>query len=83
MLSFFCAFSLGPKKARFYAATSDFVAISLFPHHGDKCRLLLIEDPALKAQPQQEVVVGVGRNLSLGHDTVGVHARFAKDSTAL
>ena len=44
-----------PKKA----ATSDFVATSISPRHGDKCRLLLVEDPALKAQPQHEVAVGV------------------------
>eukprot|EP00670_Eutreptiella_braarudii_P021423 CAMPEP_0174350502 /NCGR_PEP_ID=MMETSP0811_2-20130205/7615_1 /TAXON_ID=73025 ORGANISM="Eutreptiella gymnastica-like, Strain CCMP1594" /NCGR_SAMPLE_ID=MMETSP0811_2 /ASSEMBLY_ACC=CAM_ASM_000667 /LENGTH=46 /DNA_ID= /DNA_START= /DNA_END= /DNA_ORIENTATION= len=43
--------------------------------NGDKCRLLLIEDPALEAQPRHEVAVGVGRNLSLGCDTVGPSAR--------
>ena len=29
-----------------------------------KCRLLLIEDPALEAQPEHEVAVGVERNPS-------------------
>ena len=48
-----------------------------------KCRLLLIEDPTLEAQPQHEVAVGVGQNLSPGHDTVGTSARFAKDLPAL
>ena len=41
-----------------------------------KCCLLLIEDPALKAQPWHEVAVGVGRNLSPGYDSVGLNARF-------
>ena len=36
MLSFFSAFSLGPKEGRICAAPSDFVATSIFPHHGDK-----------------------------------------------
>ena len=59
MLSFFLAFSLDPQEGRFCAATFDFVATSIFPRHGDKCRLLLIEDPALEAQPPHEVAVGV------------------------
>ena len=36
MLSFFSAFSLGPKEGRICAATSVFVATSIFPRHGDK-----------------------------------------------
>ena len=59
MLSFFWAFSLGPQEGRICVATSDFVAISIFPRHGDQCRLLLIEDPTLKAQPQHEVAINV------------------------
>ena len=64
MLSFFSAFSLGPQEGRICVATSDFVATSIFPRHGvktngDKCRLLLIEDPALEAQPRHQVAVGV------------------------
>ena len=51
VLSFFSAFSLGPKEGRIRAATSDFVATSIFPRHGDKCRLLLIE--ALKIPPSK------------------------------
>ena len=35
------------------------------------CRLLLIEDPTIEAQSQHEVMDGVGRNLSQGHDAVG------------
>ena len=62
MLNFFWAFSLGPQESRICAATSDFVATPIFPpmgSNGDKCRLLLVEDPALKAQPWHEVAVGV------------------------
>ena len=36
MLRFFSAFSLGPKEVRICAATSDLVATSIFPRHGDK-----------------------------------------------
>ena len=36
MLSFFLAFSPGPKEGRICATTSDFVATSIFPRHGDK-----------------------------------------------
>ena len=42
-----------------------------------KCRLMLFEDPALKAQPRHEVAASVGRNLLVQHDTVGPNARFA------
>ena len=59
MLSFFWEFSLGPQEGRTCAATSDFVATGITGTNGDKCRLLLVEDPALKAQPRHEVVVGV------------------------
>ena len=37
--------------------------------NGDQRRLLLIEDPALEAQPLHEVAVHVRRNLSPDHDT--------------
>ena len=59
MLTFFSAFSLGPKEGRICAATSDFVATSTKGTNGNKCRLLLIEDPTLEAQPRHEVAVGV------------------------
>ena len=66
MLSFFSAFSLRPQEGRICAATSDFVATSIFPPpwghmgpNGDKCRLLLFEDPVLEAQPRHEVAFGV------------------------
>ena len=36
VLSFFSAFSLGPKEGRICAAISDFVATSIFPCHWDK-----------------------------------------------
>ena len=58
MLSFFLAFSLGPKEGRICAATSDFLATLIFLRHGGKwgqCRLLLADDP----QPRHEVAVGV------------------------
>ena len=51
--------------------------------NGDKCRLLLVEDSSLEAQPQHGVTVGVGRNFSQRHDTVGPSARFAEDLPAL
>ena len=58
-LNFFLGIFPGPQEGKICAATSDFVAISIFPHYGDKCRFLLIEDPALEAQPRREVAVGV------------------------
>ena len=75
-------FSWAPKKARFVQPL-----LVLWPHrsfptmgtNGDNFRLLLIEDPALKAQPRNEVAVGVGQNLSPGHNTVGPSARFTED----
>ena len=51
--------------------------------NGDKYRLSLIEDPALEAQPQHKVAVGVGRKLSPGHDTFGPGACFTEDLPAL
>ena len=51
MLSFFSAFSLAPKKARFVQPLLNLWAHRSFPAmgtNGDKCRLLLIEDPALE-----------------------------------
>ena len=38
--------------------------------------LPVFEDPALEAQPRHRVAVGVGRNLSPGHNFVGPGARF-------
>ena len=55
-------FPWAPKRAGFVQPF-----LILWPHqsfpamgtNGDKCRLLLIEDPALEAQPRHEVAVGV------------------------
>ena len=51
--------SLGPQEGSICAATSDFVATLIMGTNVGRCRLLLVEDPALKAQPWHEVAVGV------------------------
>ena len=86
MLSFFWAFSLAPRKAGFVQPLLILWPYRSFPTmgtNGDKCCLSLIEDPTIEAQPRHEAVVGVGRNLSPGHNTVGPSACFAKDLRAL
>ena len=42
-----------------------------------KCRLLLLEDPAVEAQPRHRVAVHVGRNKPVAHDIVGLGAHFS------
>ena len=70
------------KKVGFVQPLVILLAYRSFPMwtNWDKCCLLLIEDPALEAQPRHEVAVGVGRHLSPGHDIVGPIARPIADA---